>query len=147
DETKPGLTGATVSLRAPAAAEKPVKLRNVIGLLRGSDPVLKDSYVFLTVHYDHLGMDRRGRIYNGANDNGSGTVSVMELASAIASRATRPRRSVVFMTFFGEEKGDVGSDYYARHPIVPIEQTVANVNLEQVGRTDSLEGPQVASAT
>jgi len=71
----------------------------------------------------------------------------MELASAIASRATRPRRGVVFMTFFGEEKGAIGSEYYVRRPVLPIEKTVADVNLEQLGRTDSLEGPQVASAT
>jgi len=147
DETKTGLTGATVSLRAPAAVEKPVKLRNVIGLLRGSDPALRGTYVFVTAHYDHLGVDRSGRIYNGANDNGSGTVTVMELASAIASRATHPRRGVVFMTFFGEEKGAIGSEYYVRRPVLPIEKTVADVNLEQLGRTDSLEGPQVASAT
>jgi Zn-dependent M28 family amino/carboxypeptidase len=134
----------------PAQVEKPVRLRNVIGLLRGSDPALKDSYVLVTAHYDHLGM-RPGtggdNIFNGANDDGSGTVSVIELASALSSLKPRPKRSIVFMTFFGEEKGLLGSRYYGRHPAFPIEKTIADVNLEQVGRTDSSEGPQIANAS
>lgn len=147
DAMNPGLTNATVSLRAPAALEKSVKLRNVVGLLRGSDQVLKDTYVFVTAHYDHLGVDRHGRIYNGANDNGSGVVSVIELASAFATGAARPRRSVVFMAFFGEEKREIGSQFYLRHSILPLEKTIADVNLEQLGRTDSPEGPEIASST
>lgn len=150
DSMKPGPTSADVSLRLDAAIEKPVKLRNVIGLLRGSDPVLRDSFVLVTAHYDHLGI-RAGmpgdNIFNGANDDGSGTVSVIELASALAALKPRPQRSIVFMTFFGEEKGLLGSRYYARHPVFPIEKTVADVNLEQVGRTDSSEGPQISNAT
>jgi hypothetical protein len=150
DSLKPGLTSAELSLRLPAAVERPVRLRNVIGLLRGSDPVLKDTFVLVTAHYDHLGTrpDLAGdNIFNGANDDGSGTVSVIELASALASLKQRPKRSIVFMTFFGEEKGLLGSRYYARHPAFPIDKTVADINLEQVGRTDSSEGPQIANAT
>jgi len=150
DAMKPGATIAEMSLQVPAPVERPVKIRNVIGILRGSDPVLKNTYVLVTAHYDHLGMrpDLPGdNIYNGANDDGSGTVSVMELASALATLKERPKRSLVFMTFFGEEKGLRGSRYYGRHPVFPIEQTVADVNLEQVGRTDSDEGPQIANAS
>ena len=143
----PGMTDAKLSLHAQSSVPKAVKLRNVVGLLRGSDPVLRNTYVLVTAHYDHLGVDGSGRIYNGANDNGSGTVSVMELASALSAKAGRLKRSVVFITFFGEEKGEVGSKYYVRHPILPLEKTIAVVNLEQLGRTDSLEGPQIASAT
>lgn len=150
DAMKPGPSEAELSVRLPAQIEKPVKLRNVIGLLRGSDPVLKDTYVLVTAHYDHLGV-RAGmegdNIFNGANDDGSGTVSVVELASALATLKQRPKRSVVFMTFFGEEKGGLGSRYYGRHPVYPIEKTVADINLEQVGRTDSSEGPQLANAS
>jgi hypothetical protein len=150
DSMKPGPTPADVSIQLDAAVEKPVKLRNVVGVLRGSDPVLRDSFVLVTAHYDHLGM-RPGmsgdNIFNGANDDGSGTVSVVELAAALATLKQRPRRSIVFMTFFGEEKGLLGSRYYGRHPVFPIEKTVADVNLEQVGRTDSSEGPQIANAT
>ncbi len=71
---------------------------------------------------------------------------MVEIASALAALRERPKRSIVFMTVFGEEKGLLGSRYYGRHPIFPIEQTVADVNLEQVGRTDDSEGPQVATA-
>lgn len=145
-----GATGATISLRLPAAAEVPVKVHNVIGLLRGADPVLKGTYILVTAHYDHLGMKAGGsgdRIYNGANDDGSGTVSVIELASALATLQPRPKRSLVFLTFFGEEEGTLGSLYYARHPVFPIEKTIGDVNLEQVGRTDSLHGTKLAQAT
>src|SRR6185295_12174145 len=138
------------TLKLPAPVEKPVKVRNVIGLLRGSDPVLKDTYVLVTAHYDHLGMQAGNsgdNIFNGANDDGSGTVSVIELAAALTTLKERPKRSLIFMTFFGEEKGLRGSRYYGRHPVFPIEQTVADMNLEQVGRTDSDEGPQVANAS
>jgi Zn-dependent M28 family amino/carboxypeptidase len=133
------------------SAEKPVvKLRNVVGLLPGSDPELKDSYVIVSAHYDHIGVRSQGegdRINNGANDDGSGTVSVIELASALASLKQKPKRSVVFITWFGEEKGLQGSRYYARHPIFPLEKTVAMVNLEQLGRTDDIEGKRLNSAT
>ena len=84
-------------------------------------------------------------IFNGANDDGSGTVSVIELATALAR--LEPRRSIIFMCVFGEERGLLGSRYYGRHPIFPIEHTVADVNLEQIGRTDSTEGPQIRNAS
>jgi hypothetical protein len=134
---------------APAADAPPVKVRNVVGILRGSDPQLKDTYILITAHYDHLGIRENAegdKIFNGANDDGSGTVSVMELATAFAAMKERPKRSLVFMTFFGEERGLVGSRYYGAHPIFPIEKTVADINLEQVGRTDDTEGPQVSAA-
>src|SRR5438067_2299389 len=133
----------------PRGADKPVQARNVIGLLRGSDPTLKDTYVLVTAHYDHLGIKpgEGDTIYNGANDDGSGTVSVIELAAALASMKQHPRRSIVFMTFFGEERGLLGSRYYGQHPIFALDRTVADINLEQVGRTDSDEGPQVNNAS
>ncbi len=134
----------------PAEAEPttPTIVRNVIGVLRGSDPVLRDSYVLVTAHYDHVGIKANevgDKIFNGANDDASGTVSVIELAKVFASMKERPKRSIVFMTFFGEEKGLVGSRYYGKNPIFPIEKTIAGINIEQVGRTDDSEGPQVAS--
>src|SRR5258706_3064438 len=98
---------ARVTLHMAAPRERTVKVHNVAGLLRGSDPVLRDSYVMLTAHYDHLGMRAYGedRIFNGANDDGSGTVSVIEIANALASLDPRPQRSTLFMTFYGEEVG------------------------------------------
>ena len=119
--------------------------KNVAGLLRGSDPQLKDSYIILSAHYDHLGMRPAGedRIYNGANDDGSGTVSVIEVASALAEMPVHPKRSILFLAFYGEERGFLGSRYYAAHPLVPLEKTIADINLEQVGRTDTSNGPCV----
>lgn len=145
-----GLTSATASVHVSAPEEVPVKLHNVVGILRGSDPKLRDTCVLVTAHYDHLGMKPNGsgdRIYNGANDDGSGTVSVMELADALAAARVHPRRSIVFVTFFGEEKGELGSHYFGKHPVFPIAKNVADINLEQVGRTDSTEGAQIANAS
>jgi peptidase M28-like protein len=125
------------------------KVRNVAGILRGSDPALKDTYVMLTSHYDHIGIAASGddRIFNGANDDASGTSSVLEVANALAALHPRPKRSVIFVLFFGEEKGLRGSRYYAQHPLVPLENTIADLNLEQLGRTDALDGLQIGTAS
>ena len=131
-------------------SDPPQKVRNVVGILKGSDPRLKDTYILVTAHYDHLGIRTNmegDNIFNGANDDGSGTVSVIELAYALGSLKPRPKRSIVFMTFYGEEKGMVGSRYYGAHPIFPIEKTIADINLEQIGRTDDTEGPRIAEAS
>lgn len=149
DALAPGAGSATADMHLAAAAARAVKLRNVAGVLRGTDPTLKETYVMITAHYDHLGMrdTPTGKvIYNGANDDGSGTVSVIEIASAMAAMKQRPKRSVLFMHVFGEERGLLGSRYYGRHPLVPFAKTVADVNLEQMGRTDDDEGPQVSRA-
>jgi hypothetical protein len=140
---------AKITIHSDPPIEHRAKVRNVAGLLRGSDPQLRDTYVLLTAHYDHVGTrpDGDDKIFNGANDDGSGTVSVIEIASAIAHMNPRPKRSIVFMTFFGEELGMVGSRYYARHPLEPLSKTIAHFNLEQLGRTDDTEGPQVREAT
>ncbi len=125
-------------------APKTAKVRNVIGVLRGSDPKLKDTYVMVTAHYDHLGMKKSVEgdlIYNGANDDGSGTVGVIALAEAMAK--LKPRRTIIFMALFGEERGLLGSRYYGEHPLFPVEKTIADINLEQIGRTDDTEGPRV----
>ena len=145
----PADNGARMTVRVPPPHQTTATMRNVIGILRGSDPALRDQCVLLTAHYDHLGEQAgpAGRIYNGANDDGSGTVSVMEVARALARLPQRPRRSIVFATFFGEEEGLIGSQYYVHHPVWPLEKTVAELNLEQLGRTDSTEGPQIADAT
>ena len=114
------------------------------GLIRGCGHLCAN-----TAHYDHLGNNPNlpgpDKIHNGANDDGSGTVSVLEIAAALSHLKKKPKRSFVFMTVFGEEKGLLGSRYYGRHPLVPIEKTIAGINLEQVGRTDDSEGAQVGS--
>ncbi len=130
----------------------PVPLRNVVGMLRGSDPLRRDEVALVTAHYDHIGagapVDGDG-IFNGANDDGSGTVTLIALARALASlpQEDRPARSVLFMAVFGEERGLLGSQHYVRNPIVPLAKTVGNLNLEQIGRTDSTDGPQVNRAS
>jgi hypothetical protein len=150
DSLQAGATPVALTMRLPAQAGTPVKVRNVAGLLRGSDPALKETYIIVSGHYDHLGMKPEGetgdRIYNGANDDGSGTVGVVEIAQALAKLSPRPKRSILFITFFGEELGLLGSRFYGRHPLVPLAQTIAQVNMEQIGRTDDSEGPQVARA-
>ena len=108
---------------------------NVIGVLEGTD--LKDEYVFLTAHYDHLGTRNDTTIFYGADDDGSGTVGVLELAEAFAkakAAGNGPRRSIVFMTVSGEEKGLWGSEYYAEHPIFPLEKTTVDLNIDMIGR-------------
>jgi hypothetical protein len=150
ESLRSGPTGALATIHLAPPIEKTVEVRNVAGVLRGSDAALKDTYVLVTAHYDHLGVKPYGdgdRIYNGANDDGSGTVSVIELAGALAQEKERPRRSIVFMTFFGEEEGLVGSRYYSHHPLFPAEKTVADINLEQMGRIDATEGRQIATAS
>ena len=131
-----------MTLHVSPPIEHSAKVRNVAAILRGSDPTLRDTFVLLTAHYDHLGVG-----FDGANDDGSGTVSVVEIASALAAMNPHPKRSILFMTFFGEERGLLGSRYYGRHPLVPVAKTIADLNLEQVGRTDSTEGPQIANAS
>jgi hypothetical protein len=145
-----GETRGALTLKLAAPVAQPIKLRNVVSLLRGSDPVLKDTYVLVSAHYDHVGTQpgmEGDNIFNGANDDGSGTVSVIELAASLATLKTRPKRSIVFICWFGEERGLLGSRYYGKHPLYPLAQTVAMVNLEQVGRTDSSEGSQVNRAS
>ena len=107
---------------------------NVVGFLEGADPVLKQEVVVLTAHYDHEGITADGVVYNGADDDGSGTVTILELAEAYAKNATRPKRSILFMTVTGEEKGLLGSGYYTDHPIFPLEKTTANLNIDMIGR-------------
>jgi len=136
--------GMTVTLRLAKPALQEAVLRNVAAVLQGSDPMFRDQYLLVTAHYDHLGKTARG-IFHGANDNGSGTVSVIEMARALATLNPHPKRSILFMTVFGEEEGLLGSYYYAEHPLVPLRDTVADVNLEQMGRTDEKSGNRIGA--
>lgn len=148
-----------ISFDLQAPRDETFVLKNVVGILRGSDLALKDTAVVVSAHYDHIGTSEtagrfamtpataQDRIYNGANDDGSGTVSVIEIASALARLRPPPKRSIVFVAFFGEEIGELGSRWFAAHPPFPMAETVAGVNLEQVGRTDSNHGPQLAALT
>ena len=110
---------------------------NVLAYIEGSD--LKDEVIVISAHYDHLGM-HQGQIYHGADDDGSGTAALIELAEAFsfAKRSGNgPRRSILIVAMSGEEKGLLGSKYYSEHPVFPLENTVANLNIDMIGRIDS----------
>jgi len=112
--------------------------KNVLAYLPGTDKDLKEEVVVITSHYDHIGIVD-GEINNGADDDGSGTVTVMELARVYMNASKNgdgPRRSVLFMNVVGEEKGLLGSEWYSDHPIFPLENTVANLNIDMIGRVD-----------
>uniref|UniRef100_UPI0032179E37 M28 family metallopeptidase n=1 Tax=uncultured Draconibacterium sp. TaxID=1573823 RepID=UPI0032179E37 len=123
----------SVSLQAEIVSDE-VHLNNIIGVVEGSDPKLKDEYVVFMAHYDHLGMGKGGEVFNGADDNGSGTVAIMEVAEAFMSLDKKPKRSIVFLWTTCEEMGHLGSRYYCDHPVFPLQQTVAAINLDMVGR-------------
>lgn len=111
---------------------------DVLGVLEGTD--LKDEYVFVTGHYDHLGKRGDSIIYYGADDDGSGTCAVLQIAEAFAkakAAGNGPRRTMVFMTVSGEEKGLWGSQYYTSNPVFPLDKTTVDLNIDMIGRTDS----------
>lgn len=128
---------------AGKAAKEEVKVRaeNVLGFLEGSDPVLKDEILVITGHYDHIGLTTSGpdKVNNGADDDGSGTTGVMLLADAFtkAKKAGKgPKRSILFMTVVGEEKGLLGSEWYSEHPVFPLDKTITDLNIDMIGRVD-----------
>lgn len=118
-----------------------VAASNVIGILDGSDPTLKDETIVIGAHYDHLGRGgegslapKEGDIHHGADDNASGVAGVLELARIFTSQKPRPRRTIVFIAFSGEEEGLLGSNYYVNHAIVPLASTVTMINMDMIGR-------------
>ena len=117
--------------------ERELKAKNVLGYIEGTD--LKDEVIVITAHYDHLG-EYDGKIYNGADDDGSGTVALLEMAEAfqLAKEAGKgPRRSILIMPVSAEEKGLLGSRYYTENPVFPMDKTMANLNIDMIGRFDS----------
>jgi hypothetical protein len=114
-----------------------VSTQNVVGILEGSDPVLKNEYVAVGAHYDHVGTNpytfSPDKIWNGADDDGSGTVSVLNIAEAMA-KGPRPKRSMLFIWHAGEEKGLWGSEYFVEHPTVPLSSIVTELNIDMIGR-------------
>ena len=135
------LADITVSaLDRTTRVRRPV--RNVIGTMKGSDPSLQSEVIIIGAHYDHLGRSGRfsmsqnttGQIHHGADDNASGTAAVIEMAKAAVEARKEFKRSIVFMTFAGEEHGLLGSSHYVNHPTVPLDTTIAMINLDMVGR-------------
>jgi len=109
---------------------------NVIGLIEGSDPNLRNETIIYSGHYDHDGPADNGEYYHGADDNGSGTVGVVELAHAFARNPAKPRRSLLFAVFAAEERGLLGSYYYTQHPLRPLDTTRAVINFDMIGRNE-----------
>lgn len=139
---RPVATGITLDVGFRNSVEN-LKSENVVGVVRGSDPKLRDDYVVFTAHWDHFGIGTPvdgDSIYNGTLDNASGTADLLAVARAAASGAP-PRRSLMFVFVTGEESGLLGSKYYAEHPTVPVERIVANLNVDGgnlLGRTRDL---------
>lgn len=125
--------GKSINLKLGKIVEE-INAKNVIGIIEGSDPKLKNEYIIFMAHYDHLGVAANGNIYNGADDNGSGTVTLLEVAEAFMSLDKKPKRSIVFLWVTAEEVGLLGSQYYSTHPVFPLEKTVACINIDMDGR-------------
>ena len=124
--------------------DKTVKTCNVVGVIEGNDAVLKNEYIVLGAHYDHLGLggpssksDKRNVIHYGADDNASGTSALLEIAEKIASQKSKLKRSVIFIAFGAEEQGLLGSKYFVENPIVPLSQIKLIINMDMVGRMNA----------
>jgi Zn-dependent M28 family amino/carboxypeptidase len=115
-----------------------VNTQNVVAIFEGSDPVLKNEYVAIGAHYDHVGVGvpvNGDAIYNGADDDGSGTTAILAIAEALAKANPRPKRSVLFVWHCGEEKGLWGSKYFVQYPTVPLDRVVTQLNIDMIGRS------------
>ena len=130
------LPDTEVEMRVVNAEMRRGTTDNVAGIIEGSDPALKNETIIFSAHYDHDGM-RNGQIFHGADDNGSGSVGVIELARAFAANPAKPRRSIVFIVFAAEERGLLGSYHYAAHPLRPLETTRAVINFDMIGRNET----------
>ena len=114
-----------------------VEAKNVLGFLEGNDPILKKEIIVISAHYDHVGVADDGDVFNGADDDGSGTTGVLEIAEAFSKAKNEgkgSKRSILFLTVVGEEKGLLGSEWYAENPIFPLENTITNLNIDMIGR-------------
>jgi Zn-dependent M28 family amino/carboxypeptidase len=132
------LTDTAVSLHLDIQ-RKPTVSANLLGMVEGSDPDLRREYVLIGAHLDHVGMNMDGYVFNGADDNGSGSVGVLQCAKAFATNPIKPKRSILFAHWTGEEKGLLGSRYFAEFPPFPIENIVACINLDMISRDTTLK--------
>lgn len=140
-QLRPALAASWEALDTVPAARRLTGV-NVVGILRGSDPALRDEAILVDAHYDHLGIRANATpdsIYNGADDDASGTIAVLEIARMMAS-GPPPKRTVIFLATTGEEQGLLGTRHYIRNPVHPLDKTVANLEIEMIGRPDSLAG-------
>jgi ABC-type dipeptide/oligopeptide/nickel transport system permease component/Zn-dependent M28 family amino/carboxypeptidase len=135
----PALTPLSTTVHMAASIQvREIEARNVLGLLPGTDPQHKDEIVVIGAHYDHMGRDPDGTIYNGANDNASGVATMLEIARLWQAQGFRPARSVLFAAWDDEEQGLLGSHHYAHNAVYPLDRTVAMLNLDMVGVGEEL---------
>jgi len=136
--TKNQALSGDIALEIPPNIKEGSPVHNVIGVLRGSDADQANKAVMVSAHLDHIGAAQRGddKVNNGADDNASGVTAVLTLADAFAALKTRPERSVIFITFWGEEKGLLGSKYFADNPLWKLDDLICDVNLEMIGRPE-----------
>jgi hypothetical protein len=132
------ITGKTINIQLKVNKEE-FTSRNIFGTIEGSDPVLKNEYLIYTAHFDHVGTDQNGDVYNGADDDASGSTALLEMAEAFMLEKNKIKRSIGFLWVSGEEIGLFGSKYYSDNPIIPLNQTAAVINLDMVGRTRTAE--------
>lgn len=134
----PKLIGATIVINQNSTS-KTIISNNVAGVIRGAE--FPNEYIIISAHSDHVGVDENGEVYNGADDDGSGSVAILEIAEAFqiaSNKGLRPKRSIIYLHVTGEEKGLLGSQYYTDiNPLVPLENTVANLNIDMIGRIDT----------
>jgi hypothetical protein len=130
------LPGVTVTVDMKDSVTSALSAPNTVGILEGRDPTLRNEYLVYSAHMDHIGITpgRPDSINNGADDDASGTIGVVELAEAFSRAGARPKRSIIFLTVSGEEKGLWGSNFFTAHPPVPIGQIVADINIDMIGR-------------
>lgn len=127
------LKGKNVTIHIAMKNVQKVSTRNVVGYIEGSDPKLKEEFVIIGAHYDHLGKDEKG-IYHGADDDASGTAGVLELAKAFVQTSEKAKRSMMFIFFAGEEEGALGSLYHTDHPLIPLDKVDVMFQLDMIGR-------------
>jgi len=139
------IPGKTITMQTTLDAER-FPTQNVVGFLEGDDPELKHEIIIIGAHYDHVGV-ANDSVYNGADDNASGTAGVMEIAEAFTHSKIKPKRSILFITFAGEEKGLFGSRFYTDNPILPIKKTVAMLNMDMISRNDTNEVAIIGAPT
>jgi hypothetical protein len=126
------MPGTNLQIRARYVLEE-IPVPNVVGLVEGNDPKLRDEVIIFSAHFDHLGTSATGEIYNGADDNASGTAALIELGEAFMAEQKHLKRSVMLLWVSGEEIGLFGSEFYSEYPLIPLEKTVANLNLDMIG--------------
>ena len=132
------IPGASVELHVAQSERRPANSYNVVGLLEGSDPALRAETIIYSGHFDHNGVGPQG-VFHGADDNGSGTAGVVELARAFSMNPVKPRRSILFIVFAAEERGLLGAYYYVSHPLRPLATTRAQINFDMIGRNEAAD--------